>query len=68
MSTLTSMVRPMSDSFLTVVFRDLTQDEVSELAYHPKVSALSWSHAIDERDILKNRHQRLLNETCDYAN
>jgi hypothetical protein len=53
----------MSDRFLTVVLRNPTQDEVAELVYHPKLSATSWSHALDERDQLKWRITKLLNET-----
>lgn len=58
----------MSDRYLTIVFRDLSEGEISELVYHSKASAMSWSHALDERDILKNRIQKLLNETCNHAN
>ena len=42
----------MTDTFLTVVFRNPTKEEVYELAYHAKLSAISWSHALDERDKL----------------
>ncbi len=52
----------MADTFLTVIIRDPTKDEVEKLLYHPKLSASSWSHAMDERDELKWRLQRLLNE------
>jgi hypothetical protein len=34
-----------TDSYLTVVFRDLTVEERGDLCYHPKFSASSYSHA-----------------------
>jgi hypothetical protein len=52
----------MTDRFLTVVFRNPTQEEVRELGYHPKISESSWSHAIDERDDYRFQLQKLLNE------
>ena len=48
----------MTDTFLTVVFRNPTKEEASELAYHAKLSAISWSHALDERDKLKWESQK----------
>ena len=56
----------MSDRFLTVVFRNPTPDEVSELIYHPKMSASSWSHAMDDRDENDRRFKevmRIINST-----
>ena len=50
----------MVDKFLTVVVRNPTKDEVEELLYHPKLSASSWSHAMDERDEAERRLRRLL--------
>lgn len=52
----------MTDTFLTIILRNPTKDEVSELTSHPKLSASSWSHAMDERDELKWRLQKLLTE------
>ncbi len=52
----------MTDTFLTVVLRNPAPDEVAELTSHPKLSASSWSHAMDERDELKWRLQKLLDE------
>ena len=38
----------------TVVYRDLeSEDEAHTLIEHPKASAMSWSHAINDRDKLK---------------
>ncbi|SAK17624.1 hypothetical protein UA21_01733 [Burkholderia multivorans] len=34
----------------TAVFLDVTIDEASEIVNHPKWSAGSWSHALDDRD------------------
>jgi hypothetical protein len=34
----------------TAVFRGLTADEAGEIVNHPKWSAGSWSHALDDRD------------------
>lgn len=34
----------------TAVFRGLTPDEAGEIVNHPKWSAGSWSHALDDRD------------------
>ncbi|MGN4074145.1 helix-turn-helix domain-containing protein [Burkholderia gladioli] len=36
--------------WLTVVYRDVTTEEVKILGQHPKWSASSWSHALQERD------------------
>ena len=52
----------MPDTFMTIIVRNPTTDEARELIYHPKLSATSWSHAMDERDELKWRLQKLLNE------
>mgnify|MGYP001017285068 CR=1 FL=1 len=52
----------MSDTYLTVVFKNLSPDEARELTYHEKMRAASWSHALDERDELKLRLHKLLNE------
>lgn len=56
------MGRQHPDRHLTVVFQDLSPDEVEALTYHPKCRAASWSHALNERDILKFRISKLLNE------
>ena len=50
--------------FLTVVYRDPTPEEVQDLTTHNKMSAVSWSHALDERDQLNWRITKLLNETA----
>jgi hypothetical protein len=52
----------MTDTFLTVVVRNPTPEEVYDLTHHDKLSATSWSHAMDERDELKWRLQKLLDE------
>ncbi len=52
----------MTDRFLTVVFRDPTPEDVETLIYHDKVSASSWGHALDERDLLQWRITKMLNE------
>ena len=37
--------------WLTVVYRDIQPgDESRTIGEHPKVSALSWSHALNDRD------------------
>ena len=39
------------DKWLTVVYRDIQPgDESRAIGEHPKVSALSWSHALHDRD------------------
>jgi len=58
----------VTERYLTIVFRDPTQDEVAELVYHPKASAMGWSHVLDERDQLKWRLQKMMHETADTAN
>lgn len=41
----------MGGNWLTVVYRDIRPgDEARAIAEHPKVSALSWSHALHDRD------------------
>jgi hypothetical protein len=52
----------MTDRFLTIVLRNPTEKEVYDLVYHPKLSASSWCHAMDERDDYLHRLQKLLNE------
>ena len=52
----------MTDRFLTIVVRNPTEEEVAQLVYHSKLSACSWSHAMEERDELKWRLQKLLDE------
>ena len=38
-------------NWLTVVYRDIQPgDEAHAIADHPKVSAISWSHALHDRD------------------
>lgn len=54
----------MPDTFLTIVIRNPTKEETEELLYHPKLSASSWSHAMDERDEAKWRLRRLLGESA----
>lgn len=49
----------MTDIFFTAVLRNPTQEEVRELVYHPKISASSWSHAMDERDDYRAQLQKL---------
>lgn len=42
---------PISREWLTVVYRNLTPgEEVRQICEHDKVSAMSWSHAIHDRD------------------
>ena len=52
----------MTDRFLTIIIRNPTKEEARELVYHPKLSATSWSHAMDERDEYRHRLQKLLDE------
>lgn len=52
----------MPDTFLTIVLCNPTEEDTRELVYHPRLSASSWSHAMDERDELERRLQKLLNE------
>ena len=53
----------MTDRFLTVIYRNPTMDELHDIAIHAKMSTMSWSHALDERDQLKWRITKLLNES-----
>jgi hypothetical protein len=42
---------PSSTRYFTVVYRDVAAgDEARELGQHPKAVALSWSHALHDRD------------------
>ncbi len=41
----------------TAVFLDVTTDEASEIVNHPKWSAGSWSHALDDRDAALEQRQ-----------
>lgn len=41
----------MSGNYFTVVYRDISAgDEARTLGEHPKMSAMSWSHALQDRD------------------
>ena len=45
------MANCKGDKWLTVVYRDIQPgDESRAIGEHPKVSALSWSHALHDRD------------------
>lgn len=47
----TALAEPEGGLYLTVVYRDVQPGpECTELCRHPKVSAVSWSHAIDDRN------------------
>ena len=39
--------------WLTIVYRDLDEEEARELINHKNCSAASWSHAIHDRDYYK---------------
>ena len=57
------MTTQSTDRYLTVIFEDLSLEEVESLVYHPKCRAASWSHALNDRDTLKWRISKLLNES-----
>lgn len=45
---------PISRQWLTVVYRGVEAgDEVQQICTHPKVSAMSWSHALHDRDVAR---------------
>lgn len=47
----TTVQAGVAGKYMTVVYRDITPgDEARILMEHPKCSAASWSHALDERD------------------
>ena len=47
---------PISRQWLTVVYRGVEAgDEVQQICTHPKVSAMSWSHAIHDRDAARSQ-------------
>ena len=46
--------------YLTVVYRDIKPgDEARELIMHPKMTASSWSHVMNERDRLQDENANL---------
>jgi len=46
--------------YLTAVYRDINPgDEARELITHPKMTAASWSHVMDERDRLRSENETL---------
>jgi len=55
-----------NDRFLTVILRNPTMDELHDIAIHPKLSAMGWCHAFDERDTLKWRLTKMLNEVASF--
>ena len=49
----------MGGNWLTVVYRDIQPgDESRAIAEHPKASALSWSHALHDRDAALAAHAK----------
>ena len=47
---------PISRQWLTVVYRGVEAgDEVQQICTHPKVSAMSWSHALHDRDAARSQ-------------
>lgn len=42
-------------------------DELHDIACHPKLSAMGWCHAFDDRDQLQWRLQKMLNETAGFT-
>ena len=53
--------------YLTAVYRDINPgDEARELITHPKMTAASWSHVMDERDRLRSENETL-QAGCDAA-
>ena len=47
---------PISRQWLTVVYRGVEAgDEVQQICTHPKVSAMSWSHALHDRDAARKQ-------------
>lgn len=47
---------PISRQWLTVVYRGVEAgDEVQQICTHPKVSAMSWSHALHDRDVARSQ-------------
>ena len=47
---------PISRQWLTVVYQNVEAgDEVRQICTHPKVSAMSWSHAIHDRDAARKQ-------------
>lgn len=42
--------RNIMNKYLTIIYRDLTKDEIANLCRHSKISAASWSHVMNERN------------------
>jgi ribosomal protein S27AE len=57
----------MTDKVFTAVFRNVTTDEAREIGQHPKWSAGSWSHALDDRDAARAELERLREENKQLA-
>ena len=46
-----ALAEPDGGLYLTIVYRDVQPGpECTDICRHPKVSAVSWSHAIDDRN------------------
>ena len=46
-----ALAEPEDGLYLTIVYRDVQPGpECTDICRHPKVSAVSWSHAIDDRN------------------
>lgn len=54
----------LTDPYLTVVFDTTSWDDVqlSQMAHREDARALSWSHALHERDKLREENLRLKEE------
>lgn len=58
-------------TYLTVVFKNMKPktEEVWDLLLHPNTSAVSWGHAMDERNFYKSQVEFFTEETdpeCHY--
>jgi hypothetical protein len=59
MSSAFDRINPRADTTITIVFRDLTPEELEPFMGHPKAIYFGWCHAPKERDEAREELSKL---------